>query len=244
MSVPGAPGIPPRPPQRPERFQPYLSALATRGSSPLVANPYHGPHGGRRLDNLRRYLQTVWAWGPSLAIVGEAPGYRGCAVTGVPFTSRQLLSTDTGRWGLFEGYHGDAELGGAWAEATATVVWRTVLATLPSPPLLANAFPFHPHRSGRPASNRSLAAAELAEGLTYLEGVLGLFPGLPVVAAGRVAGRALARLGIAPLAVVRHPAHGGATAFVAGLRRAAGSGAAPDPHGSPIAERQTPGSLD
>lgn len=200
----------------------YLSSLASRPETPGVANPYGGPAGEARLANLRRYLTAVTRGGPRVALIGEAPGYRGCAVTGVPFTSRQLLTTDTGRWGLFTGerYAAGAGLGRPWAEATATLVWRAVLRLLPSPPLLWNAFPFHPHHPGEPESNRPLTAREVAEGGPYLSGLLTLFPGVPVIAVGRQAARATDRLGVTPTAVVRHPAHGGARAFATGLARA------------------------
>lgn len=216
-------------------FDALLEALASRYESPDVANPYRGPAGAWRRDNLRRYLTQVAAHRPAVALIGEAPGYRGCAVTGVPFTSRQVLSADTGRWGLLTprsagSVTGDAGeyvahegLGQPWAEATATLVWRHVPRVLDAPPLLGNAFPFHPHPRGSPRGNRPLSATELAEGSTYLGHLLGLFPGVRAIAVGRQAERALGRLGIAPFASLRHPAHGGATSFARGLRSAAHS---------------------
>ncbi|MGH2355313.1 MAG: uracil-DNA glycosylase [Chloroflexota bacterium] len=198
----------------------YLEALASRPGSPAVANPYRGPAGEARLRNLRHYLTTVAEHGPAVALIGEAPGYRGCAVTGIPFTSRQVLATDTGRWGLFvdRPYLADAGLGEPWAEATATIMWRHILQLLPSPPLLGNAFPFHPHPASHAASNRPLTADELAEGAGYLRHLLSLFPSVRVIAVGRQAAHALGRIGVPPTAALRHPSHGGATTFAAGLR--------------------------
>jgi uracil-DNA glycosylase len=208
---------------RPPDLAAYLAALAARPESPLVANPYRGRAGARRLQNLRRYLEAVAGAGAAVALVGEAPGYRGCAVTGIPLTSRAVLSADLGRWGLFApaGFAADASLGPWRAEATATVVWRLVPRLLPGPPLLANAFPFHPHPAGRPGANRGPTAAEVAEGAGYLRRLLARFPGVAVVAIGRRAARALTHAGATPAAVVRHPAHGGAAAFAAGLSAAA-----------------------
>ena len=219
-----------------------LEALAGRAETADVANPYAGGAGGEwRRRNLARYLEAVTGGGaeaPGVALIGEAPGYRGCAVTGIPFTSRQVLSGSAGRWGLFApaGYVAGEALGRPWAEATATIVWRHLpgaLGDLPRPPLLWNAYPFHPRPRGRPEGNRGLTAAEAAEGSGYLELVLGLCPGARPVAVGRAAALALAHLGVAPLAVLRHPAHGGAAAFAAGLaavartlpQSAAGAGA-------------------
>jgi uracil-DNA glycosylase len=212
-------------------FEGLLEALARRPQTPGVANPYAGPAGAWRRHNLRTYLARA---APALALIGEALGYRGCAVTGVPFTSRQVLSADAGGWGLFEGqgFVAHEGLGRPWAEATATLIWRhlpAALRALPGPPLLWNAFPFHPYPlraggagAGR-AGNRGPTRAEVEEGAPYLRLVLDLFPGVQAVAVGRVAAGALAGLGIRPLAALRHPAHGGAALFAEGLH---GTGAA------------------
>jgi hypothetical protein len=56
---------------------------------------------------------------------------------------------------------------------------------------------------------------------------LSCFPGVRAIAVGRRAEQALGIAGVEPVAVVRHPAHGGGTAFAVGLRRAAADLEAP-----------------
>jgi hypothetical protein len=121
-------------------------------------------------------------------LVGEAPGYRGARVSGIPFTSeRQLAGTGP-------------------AEATATVVHRVLSALgIEERVLLWNVVPTHP---GTATSNRAPSRAEVAAGLAFANE---LAVGRRIVAIGQVAGRALG----APC--VRHPAHGGAAAFHRGL---------------------------
>jgi uracil-DNA glycosylase len=144
-----------------------------------------------RRERLRAYLVARTA-APFL-LVAEAPGWRGTRVSGVPLTSeRQLTGSGPG-------------------EATATIVHR-VLAELglERDVLLWNAVPTHPHLPERPDSNRRPTAGEIEAGHPYLAA---LAVGRTAIAVGRVAESVL----VGP--AVRHPSHGGAEAFRAGLRR-------------------------
>jgi uracil-DNA glycosylase len=128
-----------------------------------------------------------------LMLVGEAPGYRGARVSGIPFTSERQLS------------------GTGPAEATATIVQRTLQELgLVEHVLLWNLVPTHPGSAG---SNRPPTRPEVEQSEPFLRE---LADGRRVVAIGR---RAHARLGGA---YVRHPSHGGAFAFRAGLAEALG----------------------
>jgi uracil-DNA glycosylase family 4 len=126
-----------------------------------------------------------------ILVVGEAAGYRGARVSGLPFTSERQLS----RAGP--------------AEASATIVHR-VLAELglQESVLLWNVVPTHPHRPGEPNSNRCPTSAEIEASLPFLDA---LAAGRRLVAVGRLAASVLD----APY--VRHPARGGARAFRSGL---------------------------
>src|SRR2546423_4909666 len=176
--------------------EPTLIERLTRTTIGATFNFYRdGGDAAARRERLRAYLEAR-AEAPIL-LVGEAAGYRGARVSGVPFTSERQL---TGR---------------GPAEATATIVHR-VLADLglEDDVLLWNAVPTHP---GTETSNRTPAAAEIRAGQPFLEE---LARGRHVIAIGRVAAGATG----APY--VRHPSHGGASAFAEGLLQSA-AGAPP-----------------
>jgi uracil-DNA glycosylase family 4 len=144
-----------------------------------------------RRARLRDYLESRAH--ASVILVGEAAGYRGARVSGIPFTSERQLT------------------GSGPAEASATIVHRVLAALdLRTDVLLWNVVPTHP---GTVASNRRPTCVEIAAARPFLEE---LSHGRRAIAVGRVAADALA----APY--VRHPSHGGALAFAEGLRRTLG----------------------
>jgi uracil-DNA glycosylase family 4 len=138
---------------------------------------------------LRAYLEE--RADAEVVLVGEAAGYRGARVSGIPFTSERQLT------------------GSGPAEATATIVHR-VLATLgiEDEVLLWNVVPTHP---GSETSNRRPTREEVAAASPFLDE---LACDRVAIAVGRLAASVLE----APY--VRHPSHGGAAEFEAGLRRA------------------------
>src|ERR671931_1486611 len=102
-----------------------------------------------RRDRLLAYLRA--RENAPLLLVGEAAGYRGARVSGVPFTSERQLT------------------GSGPTEPSATIVHR-VLAELglEEVVLLWNLVPTHPHVPGRPNSNRPPTRAEVATGRPFL----------------------------------------------------------------------------
>jgi len=155
-----------------------------------IGGTYNQYAGSARLqERLRDYLAAHAD--TRVVLVGEAAGYRGARVSGIPFTSERQLT------------------GSGPAEATATIAHRVLAALgLEDEVLLWNVVPTHP---GDERSNRRPTRAEVAAAAPFLAE---LTRGRVAIGVGRLAAAALD----APY--VRHPSHGGAAAFEQGLRQA------------------------
>jgi hypothetical protein len=166
-----------------------------RLSSARIGETFNFYREGEGADVKRgRLLEYLEANGAApVLLVGEAPGYRGARISGIPFTSERQL---TGR---------------GPAEASATIV-RRVLAELEFEALCWNVVPTHP---GTASSNRPPTRDEVAASRPFLED---LARGRRILAVGRLAA------GVTGAPYIRHPAHGGAAEFRAGLLAFAAGG--------------------
>jgi uracil-DNA glycosylase len=177
-----------------------MEELISRLADATIGDTFNFYRDGDRAEIRRSRLLTYLRERENapLLLVGEAPGYRGTRVSGIPFTSERQLT----RAGP--------------AEASATIVHR-VLAELgiEEDVLLWNIVPTHP---GTETSNRRPTRAEVEAGLPYVQE---LARGRLTISVGRLAHAALGE------PYVRHPSHGGARAFRVGVRRCLGQAEGP-----------------
>jgi len=164
-----------------------VGTLVARLARARIGATFNQYAGSRLLrERLDAYLEARLE--TQVVLVGEAAGYRGARVSGIPFTSERQLT----------GY--------GPAEASATIVHRALAElSLEEDVLLWNVVPTHP---GTADGNRRPTRAEVDAARPFLDEVV---RGRFAIAVGRLAHDALG----APY--VRHPAHGGAAAFRAGL---------------------------
>lgn len=71
----------------------FLDSLALTKNLVNAINLYHGNSidSQIRRNNLKLYLTKMKDLNPSIMILGEAPGYKGCGLTGIPFTSERIV---------------------------------------------------------------------------------------------------------------------------------------------------------
>jgi hypothetical protein len=171
----------------------------------------------RRRANLSRYLALFG--GARYVLIGEAAGYAACRFTGVPFTDeRQLVGPLPLAWAGQECGFGRTSLTGQplRREASATVVWTALGRRLDL--ALWNVVPWHPLGPRGPLSNGLPSRTVQRAGLEVLRLALAsVWPTAQPIAVGRVAERALAELELVSPVYLRHPSHGGSSAFRAGL---------------------------
>ena len=228
---------------RSHQVKQFVKELSTTPNSgkPLF-NPWFGnsPYDStrnaaaiRRL-HLTEYLQARPS--PRLVLIAEAPGYQGCRFSGIPMTSERMLLNFHDEIGLQEVLprRNRAERTSkananqskrvreeGFTEPTATIVWTLLVKDQRLSPLdfvLWNAVPWHPHKRGRPLTNRPPTAAELRAGGRHIQFLLGLFPSAGVVAVGKKAQSTCEKLGV-EAGYARHPANGGATEFRDDIQR-------------------------
>lgn len=165
-----------------------------------------------RRKNLRKYLES-YPEKPEALLVGEAPGYRGCRFTGVPFTSEAQLCS-----GIlpFTGERSSCS-NTPWKETTATIFWRIM--TRYHPKFLAwNCFPFHPYSYNNRLSNRHPRKREIEKFSKTLNDMISLLEPKVIIALGKKAEKTLQNMNHDPK-YVRHPARGGAIKFKQGITK-------------------------
>lgn len=122
----------------------FVEELGKIDSIPDSSAPFENPYKKEICRyNLENYLLFLSEVHPRVVLVGEAPGYRGCQLTGIPFTDeRELLNPDNyfglGDWRRCKGT-------GTQYEASSAAIWQG-LRDNGLVPLMWNAFPFHPYR--------------------------------------------------------------------------------------------------
>jgi uracil-DNA glycosylase len=198
-----------------------FTAALSKTRLPSVFNPYGDccPIHDRldaaqvRRRNLARFLEAALAVRVDTIWIARDLGYRGGRRTGVPLTDEVHLDQASA---LFGGIAlNRATRGPMVAERTAAVVW-SVLSRIGEPVVLWNIFPFHPHQSDDPLSNRCHTRVERDATWPLLTALIAMIKPRRIVAIGRDAGAALAGVDI-PMQVVRHPSYGGQAEFIAGL---------------------------
>lgn len=199
-----------------DKVDELLLRLSKRKNTLTVFNPYRNPV---LTNNLKAYLETMLKTqhqsGSRVMLVGEAPGFKGGRLTGIPFSSGKLLQESDHPF--IKVLRPQLELDSCEKENTASMVWQ-YLSEQTDVPVFWNAFPFHPHPSRVQKKNRNPKQSEIEEGAEYLEMMVEIFKPDQIAGLGRSGVACVEK--VFPerqVAYIRHPSYGGKKDFIQGM---------------------------
>jgi len=202
-----------------DKLKDFIEQLSVQEvDSERVFNQYHEdynfPHFFTTKTNLLLYLTQMKEKEPKTILIGEASGKNGCALTGIPFTSLNIISKQN-KFGLF-GFPDNQQNENLQKENTATMVWE-VLEKLNFCPLLWNAYPFNPinHETKK---NRKPSVKEIENGKPFLKELINIFNISNYVAVGKTASAFLESMRINHFSIP-HPSYGNKQKFYNGLKK-------------------------
>jgi len=204
-----------------EQITNFVENLANYKVGDNVTNiyDYTNKNNGIRRENLKLYLHSSIQNKPKLLLVGEAPGYRGCCLTGIPFTSEYIIFKENFQLFSNNKYKKTDEYPTCRKEPTATIMWGAFKEFNFYQPLW-NAFPFHPHKKDNLNSNRPPTSFELEKGMSFLSELIEMF-GIDknyVIPIGKNADHILKKNSFVCKYKARHPANGGKSDFIRDLK--------------------------
>lgn len=195
-----------------DKIQRFIERLSNEKVGNYVENLYNNE---AQRENLRLYLMTLCKNRPTYMLVGEAPGYKGCGVTGIPFTDENEMKNNLG---VAENGYCFVDERNPQKETSACIIWQAIREKKDVPvPLMWNTYPFHPYGREGVASNRKPNKEELLIGKSYLEELIDIFevPRERIYAVGRVAQEHLGYK--KDEGYIRHPSYGGKGACIEGI---------------------------
>ncbi len=196
-------------------FTNLIDKLKYRNSTKNTFNPYQND---KVAKNLKLYFEYLYNRKQTdVLLIGEAPGYAGCRITGIPFTSGELIRNSN--IDILKILNPNIFLDKIESEKTATIVWD-YLKNKNKLPIFWNSFPFHPFNIGDESSNRAPSDEEIDEGKFYIQELVKIFKPKTIASIGRKGEKILKN--IYPnehIQYIRHPSYGGKLDFISGMDR-------------------------
>lgn len=203
-----------------DRIRLFIEELSKEESTPILTNVYSPVMSQSEIcrENLYNYLQRIMNNNSKVMLIGEAPGYHGCRLSGIAFTSEDKFTEDIipGIMGKDLGYKIYSK-GKPEREFSASTVWPKLKDWYflhASVPLLWNICPFHPHKENDFMSNRTPRKKEIERGIKYFLELVDIFEIQHIGCIGRKSYNTIKTMGInTSIEYLRHPSCGGKTEF-------------------------------
>lgn len=203
-----------------DRIKLFIDELSKEESTPILTNVYSPamPQSEVCRGNLYNYLHRIKNNNSKVMLIGEAPSYHGCRLSGIAFTSEDKFTEDIipGIMGKDLGYNIFSE-GKPEREYSASTVWPKLkdwYNAHGSVPLLWNICPFHPHKENDNESNRTPRKKEIERGIKYFLELTYIFDIQHIGCIGRKSFYTIKDINLSTsLEYLRHPSCGGKTEF-------------------------------
>ncbi|MFT5211653.1 MAG: hypothetical protein ACI9CE_003394 [Flavobacterium sp.] len=197
------------------KIKAFIQSLQEQPHSNMLFNPYIDTD---LANNLECYLRMMRGQkSRKILLVGEAPGYLGCRLTGIPFSSCHVIRHSAHPF--LKRLHKRVKLQSETKENSASAVWQYLLDLSLSEkeivPLFWNAFPYHPHKSKETKTNRKPSSAEIRMGVPFLKALADIYKVEKIASLGK-SGLQAAQLAFpsAKIKYIRHPSYGGKKDFI------------------------------
>lgn len=152
-------------------------------------------------------------------LIGEAPSYHGCRLSGIAFTCEENFTEDIIPQIMGEGLgYKIFSDGKPEKELSASIVWPKLKDWYNlhgSVPLLWNICPFHPYKQGDMMSNRTPRKKEIERGIKYFRELVDIFDIQYVGCIGKKSFNTIESLNFhIACKYLRHPSCGGKAEFI------------------------------
>jgi hypothetical protein len=203
-----------------DRIKLFIDELSKEESTPILTNVYSPamPQSEVCRGNLYNYLHRIKNNNSKVMLIGEAPSYHGCRLSGIAFTSEDKFTEDIipGIMGKDLGYNIFSE-GKPEREYSASTVWPKLkdwYNAHGSVPLLWDICPFHPHKENDNESNRTPRKKEIERGIKYFLELTYIFDIQHIGCIGRKSFNTIDSMNLnVSLKYLRHPSCGGKREF-------------------------------
>jgi len=207
-----------------DRIRLFIDKLSKEISTPELTNVYSSevPQSEVCRENLYNYLHRIKNNNSKVMLIGEAPGYHGCRLSGIAFTCEENFTKEIipGIMGKDMGYKIFSK-GKPEKERSASIVWPKLKEWYNahgSVPFLWNICPFHPHKEGNIMSNRTPKKKEIERGIKYFLELVDIFDIQYIGCIGKKSFNTIEAMKLnTSLEYLRHPSCGGKREFEANI---------------------------
>lgn len=195
----------------------FMDKLSEIKSDERIFNQYRESEIAK--TNLTNYFNLMELNQPKILLIGEAPGYKGCRISGIPFTSGQIIANSPIFMKYRQSFHFTSIEDEKENSANAFYELFEQHPELFNSLIMWNSYPFHPHKENLHETNRAPTTKELKIGAEFIKLIIDIFNINEIVPVGKKAEKVCKYLkDVVIHPAIRHPSFGGKPEFLRGMQ--------------------------